>query len=84
MGEYVKSFDPRIVGLSGSPEQITAAAKAYKVYVSPHTGEGPSYLVDHSSFLYVMNPQGKFVRLIGSDTSAESLAETLLLLDRTS
>jgi len=77
MGDYVKAFDPRIVGLSGSPEQITAAAKAYKVYVSPHTGEGSDYLVDHSSFLYVMNPQGKFARLLSSDTPADGLAAQL-------
>ncbi len=77
MGEYVKAFDPRIVGLSGSPEQISAVAKEYKVYVAPHTEDGKDYLVDHSSFIYVMNPEGKFVRLLAGDTPAAGLAEQL-------
>jgi protein SCO1 len=85
MGDYVKVFDPRIVGLSGSPEQIAAVAREYKVYVSPHTGEGTDYLVDHSSYIYVMSPQGKFVRLLSSDMTADGLAGQLRpLLDRPS
>jgi len=85
MGDYVKAFDPRIVGLTGSPEQITAVARAFKVYVSPHTGEGASYLVDHSSFLYLMNPDGKFVRLLAGDTPADGLAKELKpILERAS
>lgn len=83
MGDYVKNFDPRIVGLSGSAQQITAAAKAYKVYVSPHTGDGEGYLVDHSSFVYLMDPNGKLARLLASDTPADGLAAQLRpLLDR--
>jgi protein SCO1 len=83
MGDYVKNFDPRIVGLSGSAQQITAAAKAYKVYVSPHTSDGEGYLVDHSSFVYLMDPNGKLARLLASDTPADGLAAQLRpLLDQ--
>jgi protein SCO1 len=77
MGDYVKAFDPRIVGLTGTPEQISAVAREYKVYVSPHAEEGKDYLVDHSSFLYLMNPQGRFERIFASDTPAAGLAEQL-------
>ncbi|MGO8919435.1 MAG: SCO family protein [Stellaceae bacterium] len=77
MGDYVRVFDPRIVGLSGSAEQIAAVVKEYKVYVSAHSGEGSGYLVDHSSFLYVMNPQGKFARLLSSETPADGIAAEL-------
>ncbi len=77
MGNYVKAFDPRIIGLTGSPEQISAVAKEYKVYYAAHTEEGSDYLVDHSSFLYLMNPQGRFERLLASDTPGPALAEQL-------
>jgi protein SCO1 len=85
MGDYVKAFDPRIVGLTGSPEQIGAVAKEYKVYYAAHKDEGNDYLVDHSSFLYLMNPQGSFQKLLASDTPAAALAEQLRsVLDQTS
>jgi protein SCO1 len=77
MGDYVKAFDPRIVGLTGSPDQINAVAKEYKVYVAAHTEDGNDYLVDHSSFIYLMNPEGKFERLLASATPAAGLAEQL-------
>jgi protein SCO1/2 len=83
MGDYVRAFDPRIVGLSGSADQITAMVKAYKVYVAPQTDEGSDYLVDHSSFIYLMDPRGKFARLLTSDTPADGLAAQLRpVLDR--
>ena len=75
LAEYLKSFDPRIVGLTGTEEQIASVVREYRVYVSVH--EGPDYLVDHSSFFYVMNPQGKFVNVVTGKASGEELADRL-------
>jgi protein SCO1 len=79
VGAYVKNFDPRIVGLTGSPEAIAAVAAEYKVYYAVHkTGDGPDdYLMDHSGFVYLMNPEGKFARVLSGDTSGKAMADKL-------
>jgi protein SCO1 len=79
IGDYVRNFDPRIVGLTGSPEAIAAVAKAYKVYYAVHrTGNGPDdYLMDHSGFVYLMDPEGRFVRVLSGETSAHAMADKL-------
>jgi len=72
---YVKLFDPRVVGLTGTPEQIAEAARAYRVYYAKATPKGSStYLMDHSSFVYLMDPQGRFSALFGQGSSADDLA----------
>src|SRR3546814_5055281 len=54
IGQYVGQFHPRMVGLTGTPEQIAAAAKAYRVYYSKSKQEGGDYTMDHSTFLYLL------------------------------
>ena len=75
LAEYLKSFDPRIVALTGSEEQIASVVREYRVSVSAH--EGHDYLVDHSNFFYVMNPEGKFVNVVTGKASGEELADKL-------
>ena len=77
LGEYLKSFDPHIVSLTGSEEEIAAVVKEYRVYVGVEPGNGGDYIVNHSSLYYLMNPDGKFVRVIAGDVSGEELAERL-------
>jgi protein SCO1 len=77
MADYLKSFDPRIVGLTGSQAQTDSVAKAYRVYVAPQKTGGDDYLVDHSAYFYVMNPQGKFVNVIADDAAADEMADKL-------
>lgn len=77
LGKYVPLFDKRLVGLTGSAEQIAAVAKAYKVYYSkaPATGSDPNaYGMNHSSFVYLMDPSGKFVTVFSSDTDSDKMA----------
>ena len=57
------AFPRGTVGLTGTPAQIAATAKAYRVYFQK-AGEGEGYSVDHSTIIYLMNPQGKFDRAI--------------------
>jgi protein SCO1 len=82
MRQYIESFDPRIVGLTGTPQQIAAAAQEYGAYYLRHpTGPGPDdYVMDHSTYLYVMDPLGKFVRAFDPDTSDDRIADALRTL----
>jgi protein SCO1/2 len=77
--QYTQSFDPRIVGLTGSPQQIDAVTQEYGAYAVRHkTGPGPEdYVLDHSTYLYVMDPGGKFVRAFDADTSGDRIADAL-------
>ena len=76
---YVSNFHPRMVGLTGSPEDIAAVAKAYRVYYAKAKGteDKPDYLMDHSTILYLMGPDGKFVKHFTYGTDAKALAEGL-------
>jgi protein SCO1 len=79
MAEYVKSFGPNFVGLTGSPEAIAAAAKAYRVvYAKVENKESAGdYSVDHSALAYLMDPEGRYVAHFSYGTSAEEIAEKL-------
>ena len=79
LAEYVRAFDSRIVGLTGTPEQIAAAAKAYRVYYAPYkSADAPDgYLMDHTSVVYVMDEKGRFVASFTHETSADEMAERL-------
>jgi protein SCO1/2 len=77
--QYAAAFGPRLIGLTGTPEQIAAVAKEYRVYYAEHrTGPGPNdYSMDHSSVLYLMGPDGKFVAPIRSDENSTEMAADL-------
>lgn len=80
MKDYVALFHPRLVGLTGKPEQVREAARAYRVYYAkaPQKDGGPDdYLMDHSSFIYLMGPDGKFVGVYPAGTTPEVLAQDL-------
>lgn len=85
MGDYVKAFDPRIVGLTGTEGQIAAVAQEYQVYYKRRDTEGGPYLMDHTSLIYVVDPAGKMVRIFGGNSSGERIAQHLLeLMNQTS
>jgi protein SCO1 len=79
MGQYTKAFDSRILGLTGSPQQIAAVAMEYGAYGARRkTGAGADDgLMDHSTYLYILDPQAKFVRGLDFDTPSGSIAGTL-------
>jgi protein SCO1 len=78
---YVKNFGPEFVGLTGSPEAIAAAAKAYRVAYSKFTPEGAdktgNYSIDHTALVYLMGPDGEFITHIPYDTTPAKMTETL-------
>lgn len=73
---YVAAFDSRMVGLTGTPEQIAAVAKEYKVYFNkqPNAAAPDDYQVDHTSFLYLMGPDGALRSMFRGGASAEAIA----------
>jgi protein SCO1/2 len=80
LSEYLKSFDPRLIGLTGMPAQIAAAAKAFHVfYVRSDAGDGSS-LYDHSAYIYLVYPDGKFARAITSEGGSQAVADALSAL----
>lgn len=76
---YVQNFGSNFVGLTGSPEAIAKAAKAYRVSYKKFQDEsmGEDYSIDHSALLYLMGPDGQFVTYFPYGTPPEKMAETL-------
>jgi protein SCO1/2 len=75
--QFVSAFHPRMVGLTGSPAQVAAAAKAYAVYSSKGAETGGGYLVNHSRQTYLIDPAGKPIALVPADQSPQAVTETL-------
>jgi len=82
MAMYVKSFHPRLVGLTGSPEEIAAVAKAYRAYFKrvPDPKSSGGYTMDHSAIIYVMGPDGAFRTHFTYTVDANAMAERLTKL----
>lgn len=80
VAEYIADFHPRMIGLTGSYDAVKAACKAYRVYFSTPPGADPTsdYLVDHSIFFYLMDPEGKFVDAFGKSSTEEEVRAKVL------
>ena len=76
---YVENFGPSFVGLSGSPEAIKSAAKAYRVAYQKYQDEsmGDNYSIDHSALAYFMGPDGEFLTHVPYGTPPKKMAEIL-------
>ncbi len=78
LNNYVDFFHPRLVGLTGSPEEIAGVIADYRIYAKKVTEEGASdYLMDHTSAFVFLDPQGRFIRLFTHGTSAQEMADAL-------
>jgi len=75
---YVPNFGAEIIGLTGTPQQIADVAKAYRVYYQKVPGkEGSPYLMDHSSIVYLLDRNGRFVTHFTHDAKAETIANAV-------
>jgi protein SCO1/2 len=76
---YVQSFHPRLVGLTGTPEEIAAVLKAYAVHARKRVDPKSSadYTVDHPAQIYVMDPEGRYRAILDYTKGAERVAATL-------
>jgi protein SCO1/2 len=79
MRNYLQSFDSRIIGLTGIQDQIDHVVKEYRVYVAQQGSEadGNDYLVSHSAYIYLMDPNGKFVNVIQGSEAGDDIAAWL-------
>jgi protein SCO1/2 len=79
---YASNFHPRLLALTGSPEQIAAAEKAYRVFAEkapPVAGDSAKddYLMDHSSYIYLMGRDGKLAALFSPGASPDDMAAAM-------
>lgn len=78
IGEFTANFGEELIGLTGTPAQIDAAAKAFAVYFARgEEGAGGGYLMDHSRAAYLMGRQGEPIALLPVETSGQAVAEEL-------
>ncbi|MFZ7090971.1 SCO family protein [Primorskyibacter sp. 2E233] len=75
VGDFAANVHDRMIGLTGSEEQVKAASKAYRTYYKRQPGEDDYYLVDHSTFTYLVLPEHGFVEYFRRDMPPEEMAE---------
>lgn len=75
MAEYAAAIHPRMIALTGTADQVKQASLAYKTYFKQQPAEDEFYLMDHSTFTYLMLPNLGFVEFFDRDTPAEKMAE---------
>jgi protein SCO1 len=78
--QYMAAFNSRIVGLRGDSQQVGEAARQFHVYYRKRDLGNGEYTVDHSSFLYVVTPEGRFQKLLQDSLPADTLATELRTL----
>ena len=78
LSDYLSNVDRRIVGLTGTKDQIAAVAKAYRVYYARAEIDGSlGYAIDHSSIIYLMGPDGRYRQHFSHQTGADRMIATL-------
>ncbi len=78
VGKYAEAFHPRLLGLTGTPEQVAEAAKSYRVFYQKVHPEGATdYLMDHASNIFVMGPTGRYVTHFAHNATPGEISERL-------
>ncbi len=78
LGHFTALFTPRLVGLTGTQGQIRQMQQHYRVSSIVHPGSGPmGYTVDHSSVLYLIGPDGRYLAPIRADESGSDMASDI-------
>lgn len=75
MKDYVQNVHPKMIGLTGTEEQVKSAAKAYKAFYQKQADGGEFYLMDHSTFTYLMDPKKGFIDFFNRDDTANQVAD---------
>jgi protein SCO1/2 len=76
VGDFAENMHDRMIGLTGSDVQVKAASQAYKTYYKVHPAEDEFYLVDHSTFSYLVLPDHGFVEFFRREATPEQVAKT--------
>ncbi len=78
VGDYAFNFHDKAIGLTGSPEQVDAASKAYRTFYQKDNSNDPDYyLMQHTTFTYLTLPEHGFVEFFRNTSTAEEVAETV-------
>jgi cytochrome oxidase Cu insertion factor (SCO1/SenC/PrrC family) len=78
MAEYVRHFHPRMIGLTGTAGEVADTARAYRVYFARAKDGSPGdYLMDHSTIVYLMDREGRFLKHFSYTTDAKRLAQDI-------
>jgi cytochrome oxidase Cu insertion factor (SCO1/SenC/PrrC family) len=78
LADYVRSFHPRLIGLSGDATSIRQAARAYKVYYAKSArADGSDYTVDHSGYIYLMDRAGQYLGFFPPGTPPDRMADVI-------
>ena len=77
VGNFAFNMHEKMIGLTGSPEQVKAASQAYRTYYKAHPADDEYYLVDHSTFSYLVLPEHGFVEFFRREIGAEDMAKTV-------
>lgn len=78
VGEFSDNFHPRLIGLTGTPEQIEAAASTFRVFYSRGEDQpGGGYLMDHSNITYLFGPGGEPIATLPTDLGPDAIAAEL-------
>lgn len=78
LADYVSRFHPRMIGLTGTAQQVAQVARAYRVYYARVRPQGSGdYLMDHSSFTYLVGPDGRVRQLFRPETAPEAMAAAI-------
>ncbi|MGM0583767.1 MAG: SCO family protein [Pseudomonadota bacterium] len=75
LSDFVGALHPRMIGLTGSAEEIAAAARAWKVYYAKAGDDPQDYLMDHSTFTYLAAPGHGFLEVFRRETTPEEMAD---------
>lgn len=76
--DYVGNFHPRMVGLTGSAEQVAKAAKEYRAFYQKQPGAtSEDYLMDHTTLIYLMGADGEFLTYFGQQATPDEVAEAI-------
>mgnify|MGYP000040860634 FL=1 len=77
LNTYLSSFDPNIVGLTGSVDAVAQTMKAYRAFARKVPMENGNYTMDHTSLVYLMDRKGRFVSSLNFDQPPEELAKKI-------
>jgi protein SCO1 len=77
LADFTENLHPKMIGLTGTPEQVKAASQAYKTYYKIQDPAEEFYLIDHSTFTYLMDPKKGFLEFFQRDMTPDKMAETV-------